>query len=65
MRKKYTMLIAEDQTLVREGLRSLIATEKDYQVVGEAQDGLEAIRCTNRLKPDLVLIELGDPASGS
>ena len=61
MRKKYTMLIAEDQTLVREGLRSLIATEKDYQVVGEAQDGLEAIRCTNRLKPDLVLIDLAMP----
>ncbi len=61
MKKKYRLMIAEDQTLVREGLRSLIAAEKEYQVVGEAQDGLETIRGVNRLKPDLVLIDLAMP----
>ena len=61
MKRKYNLLIAEDQTLVREGLRSLIAAEKDYLVVGEAQDGLQAIRSVKRLKPDLVLIDLAMP----
>ncbi len=61
MQKRYKIVIAEDQTLVREGLRSLIASEKDYQVVGEAEDGLQAIRCVDRLKPHLVLIDLAMP----
>lgn len=61
MKKKHTIVIAEDQTLVRKGLQSLIAAEKDYQVVGEAADGLQAIRCVNQLKPDLVLIDLAMP----
>jgi DNA-binding NarL/FixJ family response regulator len=61
MHKKITIVIAEDQTLVREGLRSLIAAEKCYQVIGEAEDGLQAIRCVKRLKPDLVLIDLAMP----
>lgn len=59
--KKHTIVIAEDQTLVREGLRSLIAAESEYEVVGEAQDGLQSIRCVNRLKPDLILIDLAMP----
>jgi len=61
MPRKSTIIIAEDQTLVREGLQSLIAAENDYQVVGEAEDGLQAIRSVNRLKPDLVLIDLAMP----
>ena len=61
MQKRYRIIIAEDQTLVREGLRSLIAAEKDFQVVGQAGDGLQAIRCVNRLHPDLVLIDLAMP----
>jgi DNA-binding NarL/FixJ family response regulator len=61
MAGKSTIVIAEDQTLVREGLQSLIAAENDYQVVGEAEDGLQAIRSVKRLKPDLVLIDLAMP----
>jgi DNA-binding NarL/FixJ family response regulator len=61
MQNKITVIIAEDQTLVREGLRSLIGAEADYRVVGEAEDGLQTIRRVNRLKPDMVLIDLAMP----
>lgn len=61
MQKRCKIVIAEDQTLVRQGLRSLIAAEKEYQVVGEAEDGLQAIRCADRLKPHLMLIDLAMP----
>ena len=61
MQNKITVIIAEDQTLVREGLRSLIGAETDYRVVGEAEDGLQTIRRVNRLKPDMVLIDLAMP----
>ncbi len=61
MKKRHTIVIVEDQTLVREGLQSLIAAEEEYQVVGEAEDGLQAIKSVNRLKPDMVLIDLAMP----
>ena len=61
MQKRYRIVIAEDQTLVREGLRSLIAAERDLQVIGQAADGLQAIRRANQLDPDLVLIDLAMP----
>ena len=61
MQKRCRIVIAEDQTLVREGLRSLIAAEKGLQVVGQAADGLQAIRRANQLDPDLILIDLAMP----
>lgn len=62
MRKNnYRIVIAEDQTLVREGLRSLLANEGLYDVVGEAVDGLEAVRSAEKMQPHLLLIDLALP----
>lgn len=54
-------MIAEDQTIVRKGLRSLLDADEMIEVVGEAEDGLEAIRIVGKAKPDLVLIDLAMP----
>jgi DNA-binding NarL/FixJ family response regulator len=61
MKSKVRIVIAEDQTLVRQGLKSLLAEGDQYEVVGEAEDGLEAIRRVAKLKPDLVLLDLAMP----
>jgi DNA-binding NarL/FixJ family response regulator len=55
------IVIAEDQTLVRQGLRSLLESEKNIKVVAEAGDGIEAIRHVEKHKPDLVLLDLAMP----
>lgn len=55
------IVIAEDQTLVRQGLRSLLESEKKIKIVAEAGDGIEAIRCVEKHKPDLVLLDLAMP----
>jgi DNA-binding NarL/FixJ family response regulator len=59
--KKHRILLVEDHTLLREGLRSLLETQADFDVVGEAGDGLEAIAQARRLEPDLVLMDLSMP----
>lgn len=55
------IVITEDQTLVRQGLRSLLESEDKLKVVAEAGDGIEAIRCVEKYKPDLVLMDLAMP----
>jgi len=61
MGEKKRIVIAEDHTILREGLRMLLRTNPDFDVVGEAEDGLEAVRCTETMKPDLVLMDLSMP----
>ena len=61
MGSKKTVVIAEDHKLFREGLKSMLSARKDLHVVDEAQDGLEAIRCVKRNKPDLLLLDLSMP----
>ena len=61
MSPKKTILIAEDHTILREGLRSLLNTDQDFEVVGEAEDGREAIRVAEKIMPDLVLMDLTMP----
>ena len=61
MKAKQRIIIAEDHTILREGLRSLLSSDPDLDVVGEAQDGQEAIRCVEKLKPNLVLMDLSMP----
>lgn len=53
--------LVEDQTLVREGLRALLALNGDIQVVAEAADGEEALEVIEREKPDVVLLDLRMP----
>ena len=58
MKKTIRILIADDHAVVRRGLRSLIQTEKDFLVIGEASNGIEAVESTLRLKPDVVIMDL-------
>lgn len=59
--KKRRIVIAEDYTILREGLRALISSNPDFEVVGEAEDGKGAIQHAEKLLPDLVLIDLSMP----
>ena len=61
MNTKKRIVIVEDQTIVRQGLKALLASSEDLEVVAEAGDGLEAIRCVQEYKPDLVLTDLSMP----
>lgn len=56
-----TIVLADDHPVVRRGLRTLLESEADFQVVGEAGDGIEAVRLTERLKPDVVVVDLMMP----
>ena len=61
MNQKYRVVIVEDHTIIREGLRSLLNAAKEFDVVGEAADGREGLRCVQKYKPDLVLTDLSMP----
>lgn len=61
MPKKHRIVLAEDHTIIREGLKSLLSLDPGFEVVGEAADGREAIDCVERLAPDLVLMDLSMP----
>jgi DNA-binding NarL/FixJ family response regulator len=55
------VLLADDQDLVREGLRMMVEAESDIRVVGDARNGVEAIAETKRLDPDVVLVDVRMP----
>jgi len=59
--RKYRIIIAEDHTILREGLHSLISSETDFEVIGEAENGREAIRLAQKQVPDLILMDLSMP----
>lgn len=55
------VVIADDHTIVRQGIRSLLQAEPDIKVIGEASDGREAAQLTRELKPDVVVMDLAMP----
>jgi DNA-binding NarL/FixJ family response regulator len=59
--KTITLLLADDHAIVRQGLRRLLETDGNMQVVGEAADGQQAVLETKRLQPDVVLLDLAMP----
>lgn len=59
--KRITVILAEDHVIVREGLRSLLETEDDIDVVGEADTGHCAIKLAHELEPDVVVMDIAMP----
>jgi DNA-binding NarL/FixJ family response regulator len=59
--KRITVLLAEDHTIVREGFRKMLEFEDDIEVIGEAQDGRQAVAQVEKLRPDVVLMDIAMP----
>jgi DNA-binding NarL/FixJ family response regulator len=59
--KPITVLLAEDHQIVREGFRSLLTHEPDIEVVGEAENGRQAVQLTRKLRPAVVVMDIGMP----
>ncbi|MGD9247249.1 MAG: response regulator transcription factor, partial [Desulfobacteraceae bacterium] len=61
MNKKITIFLADDHTIVRQGLAKLLEAEPNLQVVGEAENGRQAVVNVEKLKPDVVLMDIAMP----
>lgn len=61
MDKPIRIVLVEDHTILREGLRALLSADPKFEIVGEADDGREAIRRVDKLAPDLVVMDLSMP----
>lgn len=58
---KQRILLAEDHSILREGIKSLLASVPELEVVGEAEDGLQAVDQAKQLQPDMILMDLSMP----
>ena len=59
--KKIRIALIDDHTLFRSGLKALLTRQNDFEIVGEAADGLEGVKLVEQVKPDLVLLDLDMP----
>jgi DNA-binding NarL/FixJ family response regulator len=64
MEKTHRVFIVEDHQLFREGLKSMLNKRDDIEIVGEAEDGLEAVRRIRKTAPDMILLDLSMPKMG-
>ena len=62
--KKLKLLLVDDQAMFREGLRTLLTLQPDFDIAGEASDGAAALAAAHRLRPDVVLMDLRMPGVG-
>ncbi len=58
---KIRVLLADDHAILRQGIRALLQTQSDIDVVGEAEDGREVVAKVDQLRPDVVLMDIGMP----
>ena len=56
-----TVLLADDHPIVRQGLRHLLEAEPDLKIVGEAEDGLQAVQLTEKLRPNVLIVDIMMP----
>ncbi|MBW2412021.1 MAG: response regulator transcription factor [Deltaproteobacteria bacterium] len=61
MQKIIKIVLAEDHTILREGLKALLSSDPQFEIIGEAADGRKAVRCVEKLEPDLILMDLSMP----
>ena len=61
MENKLRIVLADDHTILREGLRALLSADPNFDIVGEAEDGRAAVRCVEKLEPNLLLMDLSMP----
>ena len=59
--EKMRILLAEDHKVVREGTRKLLESQPDFEVVGEASDGIEAVELAKKLKPEIIIMDVSMP----
>ncbi|OIO36219.1 MAG: hypothetical protein AUJ74_03110 [Candidatus Omnitrophica bacterium CG1_02_44_16] len=57
----YTVIIADDHDIIREGIKNILRNQKDYEVMAEAADGQEALDKVSALKPDILLLDITMP----
>src|SRR6476646_7067546 len=60
-KEKIKILIADDHTILRQGLRRILESESDMEVVGDAATGADAVRRAKQLKPDVVIMDISMP----
>ncbi len=58
---KTTVLLVEDHEIIREGLRALLDTQQDIEVVGEASNGREGVSLARNMSPDVVVMDISMP----
>src|SRR4051794_11269712 len=62
---KLRILLTDDHTLFRQGIRTLLASETDFEVVGEARNAMDSVAMAHDLRPDVVLMDIGMPGLSS